>query len=410
MSSSVGQAERKNDGIFLRASERVLDYLLAEFDQPHLREGSRLPTNKQLAQRLNVSLGTVQSVLRRLADEGRIRTRRGSGTFLVSAPTRRASATPRLGIGIPLESLERPGEWMSSLSSGIFQAVMKNRAILEGISSAVVGTDAILSELRDKQSRLDALILMPYTIALRHECLIADYERSGKPVVHIHQRHLTDTANFVTEDFLGSGHAVGRAWRETGRRRILAIANQRRGGWLGMSQKQRHSGLLAGLAPGFPGAVSSRVCETAAGAPAEEDGYRVLREALEGGLRPDAVFCSEYILAVGAARALREAGFQIPEEVSVVSACGIEQEPPPGDDPLAGVPSHFCHAIKRVGFSAVELAIGRIRRDGIPLPGVIVPAAFVAGTTSRPEEIARIAAYETLEAGRRDAPPGLRPA
>lgn len=54
----------------LRAGERVLQYLLAEFDRPQLKNGSRLPTNKELAQRLNVSLGTVQGVLRQLTREG----------------------------------------------------------------------------------------------------------------------------------------------------------------------------------------------------------------------------------------------------------------------------------------------------------------------------------------------------
>lgn len=381
-----------------RAGQRVLDYLLAEFEQPHIRKGSRLPTNRQLARRLNVSLGTVQSVLRRLAAEGRVETRQGSGTYLISlSPKSQRSTTLRIGIGFPIEAfqrLEHPDGWTTALGSGIFRAIMKNHAVAEGTSSAAEGTDAVLSELRGKMDRMDGLILLPYTIARRHESLIADFERAGKSVVHIHPRYLDDTANFVATGFFESSRLVGQAWRATGRRRILTLANHRRGGYLGISQRQRHLGLMAGLEPDFPGEISGGICEMEHSLLREEDGYCAMRRALERGYRPDAVYCFEYVVALGAMRALEDAGFQVPAEVSVVAGCNSNTKHSPQDKPPSKPPSYFHHDIERVGFVAAEFAIERIRRNNLRLPGIIIPAAFIAGSTSRPEENALIAEYE----------------
>src|ERR1043166_2759635 len=78
---------KRFSGTNRRPSERVFEYLLAEFDRPELKHGSRLPTMREIANRLGVSQPTVQGVFRKLADEGRIVTKVGNGSFLV-APRR----------------------------------------------------------------------------------------------------------------------------------------------------------------------------------------------------------------------------------------------------------------------------------------------------------------------------------
>ena len=57
--------------------------------------GTRLPTTRMVADRLGVSISTVQSVYKVLSEEGVIRSEVGNGTFLVRPsvpPARRASA------------------------------------------------------------------------------------------------------------------------------------------------------------------------------------------------------------------------------------------------------------------------------------------------------------------------------
>jgi LacI family transcriptional regulator len=62
----------------------------------------------------------------------------------------------------------------------------------------------------------------------------------------------------------------------------------------------------------------------------EGGGYRAMQQLL--GRRPDAVFAASDIMAIGALRALREAGLRVPEDVAVVGFDDLPQsarsEPP----------------------------------------------------------------------------------
>ena len=50
----------------------------------------------------------------------------------------------------------------------------------------------------------------------------------------------------------------------------------------------------------------------------EEGGYRMMREMLQEGLRPTAVICGYDDNAVGAAKAINEAGLRVPEDISII--------------------------------------------------------------------------------------------
>jgi LacI family transcriptional regulator len=55
----------------------------------------------------------------------------------------------------------------------------------------------------------------------------------------------------------------------------------------------------------------------------ETGGYRAMQQLLP--LRPDAVFAASDIMAIGALRALREAGVRVPEDVAVVGFDDLPQ-------------------------------------------------------------------------------------
>lgn len=55
-----------------------------------------------------------------------------------------------------------------------------------------------------------------------------------------------------------------------------------------------------------------------------ENGYRTMKKLIESGEKFTAVFATADLLAIGACRALLEAGFRIPEDVSVAGFDGIE--------------------------------------------------------------------------------------
>lgn len=55
-----------------------------------------------------------------------------------------------------------------------------------------------------------------------------------------------------------------------------------------------------------------------------DDGYVAVRDLLASGARPDALFCCNDLLAIGALRALAETGLRVPDDVAVIGIDDIE--------------------------------------------------------------------------------------
>jgi len=70
------------------------DAIIELIVEGHLSEGTRLPTEQELAANLPVSLGTVQKALRELVDSGDLYRRRRVGTFVAGGDHRREITTP----------------------------------------------------------------------------------------------------------------------------------------------------------------------------------------------------------------------------------------------------------------------------------------------------------------------------
>jgi len=377
-----------SDGAFkireLRPGERLLEYLLAEFERPEFKTGSRLPTNIELAKKLGISPGTVQSVLQKLAREGRVSATRGSGTYLIQS-SGKVSRTLRIGIGVPLARFESADGWMSKIAGGIFQAALAESVAIEGISDRAVESQRGIEELREKQRDLDALILFPYVFPLEKFSLIQDYEKQGKPVVHIYPPSLTATANFSTTDFLSSGYELGRAWKKSGRQRVALLSFPVGEGdmRIAISHHLRYAGLANGFGYAGGGIENPlRILQTADPSPSIESGYDCIKRLLaSGGELPDAIFCAGDWLALGAFHALIEAGVGVPEEVSIVGASGLD---------LSGTDcqnlTRVNNDLARVGQAAMDMVLRRLELKCLDLPGIVVPISFIGGATTRPEE------------------------
>jgi GntR family transcriptional repressor for pyruvate dehydrogenase complex len=71
---AIGTAKRLGDELY--------QALTAMIERREIAEGSRLPSETELAARFGVSRPTVRETLARLRDEGRITSRRGSGSYV----------------------------------------------------------------------------------------------------------------------------------------------------------------------------------------------------------------------------------------------------------------------------------------------------------------------------------------
>ncbi|WP_422754475.1 LacI family DNA-binding transcriptional regulator [Micromonospora sp. WMMD708] len=112
-----------------------------------------------------------------------------------------------------------------------------------------------------------------------------------------------------------TAHLIG-----LGRRRIAAVGAQHTPE--GAGARLRLAGYTAALADAGIGYDERLVAATPAWHRA--DGAAALRHLLASGARPDAVFCFSDTLALGALRALHEAGLRVPADVAVAGFDDIE--------------------------------------------------------------------------------------
>ena len=95
-----------------RLYRQVADQLRSLIDSGEYAVGSRLPTERELAEQLRISRPTVREALIALEVEGRVRIRVGSGIY-VTEPVDAAPALPAAGIEGPFELL-RAREFLES--------------------------------------------------------------------------------------------------------------------------------------------------------------------------------------------------------------------------------------------------------------------------------------------------------
>jgi LacI family transcriptional regulator len=110
------------------------------------------------------------------------------------------------------------------------------------------------------------------------------------------------------------------------------------------------------------------------------DGNRMAQEVLAADPRPTAIFAANNFIAFGAMRSLRDAGFRVPEDMSIVAF---------DDLPVAWLSDPFMTVVDQpayeIGRRAAELLLSRL--DGtISGPGreVVLPSELIVRRSSGP--------------------------
>lgn len=162
-------------------------------------------------------------------------------------------------------------------------------------------------------SLFDALVLSP--LALRAEDLEGF---TVGPLVFLGEDEFPGFDKVMIDNFRAAFEAVEHLI-SNGRRRIAAIG----------AERTQHSSSSLRL-DGYRAAIASRSDLGLADVVEYVDGFRrpegagAMRRLLEGPERPDAIFCFSDALALGALRALHEAGISVPDQVEVVGWDDIE--------------------------------------------------------------------------------------
>ena len=366
-------------GARMRPAERALAYLESEIGRGGLAEGARLPTVREVAARVCVSLATVQSVFRRLAREGRVRARVGDGTFLAGGSA--SSGVFRLALNLPMPRPQAPSMWGGRIIESVLHAAgnaPRRMMILPlNVTSLVLGE--VKRQLLREIAEVDGLLLIPPLVDAQ---VVAAYEEAGKPVLHVNPPAVNATANFVSTDYYDAARRLGRAWRETGRRRVAFVGVE------SVDATVSSSLYAAGLMAGFsPSEKEGRRMEVLCGASGTEaDGYQIARGVVKSGSSPfDAFLCYGDLLAAGVLRALAERGVKVPAESSVVGGTGLPTAP--------GAQLHFTRVrqpFADLGREAVRMMCDRAARGAARLPGRFLATGFALGSSTRPSENQRL--------------------
>ncbi|MCC7517663.1 MAG: substrate-binding domain-containing protein [Verrucomicrobiae bacterium] len=359
---------------WLRPSEAVAAYIEREAAQRQPSEGNRLPTIRQVAEDLDVSVRTVQSVFQKLARQGMIRTKVGKGSFLATSTARNRDILD-IALGLHATAGAPDEQWSHPISSGILHAASQEYPRVKLLPLAHrLNVPSAAEDLLNEWRVVDGLILFPspYGREIREV-----YESHGKPVVDLNPSSDTATANFVAPDYFGASQRIGRAWRETGRKHVVLMLHTSLD--RSSSNRVRLSGLVNGIGAELGKEGAFRILQ--AEAAREDCGYATMKKFLEGPEAcVDAVYCVSDHQALGAFRALKEHGLRIPEEVSLAGGTGLDLS-----TTVCPELTRMRQPLRQIGEALVNMLRQRIREER-PVPAVILEAPWIGGATTRLEE------------------------
>jgi len=179
--------------------------------------------------------------------------------------------------------------------------------LLTGLSSEMSGGATHYADICRKHGA-EGIILTSF---LHNEPELAELVASGFPTVAIDTPLFGPRATFVTSDNVGAGVAAVRHLADLGRRRIAYI------GGTGSESTDIDRRL------GYKSALDELELElreeyVILGGWSHVRTHNATRQMLELAEPPDAIFCASDEMAIGAIRAVEEAGLRVPEDIAVV--------------------------------------------------------------------------------------------
>lgn len=254
---------------------------------------------------------------------------------------------------------------------------MMRAAQERGLTLLIEETDGdrdreVLFATGPRSTAMDGLVLSPLSTDA------ADLSGGKVPVVLLGERSVGAPIDHIAIDNVAAARTATEHLIGLGRRRVAAVG----------ARSGRDSRMADLRLAGY------REARAAAGLPADEeivvttrwftrrDGHAAVLELFGDGERPDALFCFNDLLALGAMRALADLGLRCPQDVAVVGVDGIE-------DGVYSVPSLTTIAPDKayIARRSVEMLTERIsatRDAGEPVDDVAEFTLVVRESTANP--------------------------
>lgn len=278
-------------------------------------------TVREIARAAEVSIGTVSRVLNEQANVAKetrqhvLRVARGLGYQQAVPPARATTVIREIGFvfnPVNQGTVAAANPYWSRILAGSEQAAARHNVRLTYRSLRTLGVEVRAGVA---QMEVDAVLLVgpvdPWVIAevraARLPCMLVDHYQPASDVPAI-MFDVFSGGRVATQHLIARGH-----------RQIAFIGGPRLGNddpfaTIYTVELRAHGYRAALLDAGI--AIDTRLVEPSNLTP--EGGYQACVRLLEGGIPFTALFCANDSAAVGALKALNEAGRQVPAQVSVI--------------------------------------------------------------------------------------------
>jgi DNA-binding LacI/PurR family transcriptional regulator len=228
----------------------------------------------------------------------------------VSARSLRKGRSDFIALAIP----EMASPYFAELGAAISRAAKKRgiTVLIDQTEGEPEAERLVLDGMRGQL--IDGIIFSPITTSPAR-IGAADH---AKPLLLLGERHAGGNHDHVAVDSVQASYDATMHLVALGRTRVAAIGV---GGGAGTGAVRRRGYRKALKAAGLP---HDPELELAGTGYHREDGAASMRELLELPEPPDAVFCFNDLLALGALRTLAEAGLKVPADVAVIGFDDIE--------------------------------------------------------------------------------------
>lgn len=274
-----------------------------------LKPGDYLPTVRDLARQLSINLHTVRSAYQRLQGDGLVTTRQGSGTRVLPVDLRRlvdqAGRVRSYTIGVILPGLANP--FYHSFLQGVEQAIQRDQMLLFVCDTHDDPQEFLRYFAQLSARNVDGIIAASFD----PQSLLGGKPSPSLPVVVVDWPGCQGTVvNFDLERaaYLAVRHLLEHAHRRVG----MITFQEDRANVTAMYTGYRRALQEAGIP--IDEALIARMSDFLM--PSGELGVQQLLANREP---PTAIFTIADTLALGALRALKKGGWQVPQQVAIAS-------------------------------------------------------------------------------------------
>lgn len=357
------------------ASQKVKDYITGEAGRRGSEESWRLPSIRQLAAHLGVSMATVQNVYSSLASEGHVTSAAKRGSFYHPRAKGRNGEALHIGLAFTWDEDARH-VWESSIYAGILDASFACRKMVNfsKFSSAPEG----LTDVRNAHvaGRLDGMIILPGRTL---QPLVELCSELTVPVAFLLPETLASVSNFICPDVYTIASEIAGAFIDAGRRRLAFVeyvANDNRA-YYGLYR----SGFIQGILD------RKKSLDNFMHVALKSDGTRAadIERILRGPQRPDAILCGGDNMALDILRVARDLGLKVPEALSVIGGSGVSFH-----DPQLARMTRVQQPVQRIGLELFRLVEALAEHPDRMQPGQHVPCSLVCGETTTAAENAAL--------------------